>query len=176
MFSASPRTSSTLPLSTRSAHRCGSAHDTGTRCRDAADFILSIGPVRANLNGIDAAVIDRVRNELIAGLQPHQTSEGVRIPGAVWMVTATRPWEVKGAPAFDCLTNYPRGVWYGQSTRWVARPECSRGGAVMTSFFRLGQIGPIVKVVVTAAVSEISWPVGMPLRCCESLGRTTTSV
>jgi hypothetical protein len=63
----------------------------GHDAADAADFILSIGPVRVNLNGIDPAVINRVRNELITGLQPHQTPEGVRIPGAVWMVTAIRP-------------------------------------------------------------------------------------
>lgn len=63
----------------------------GHDATDAADFILSIGPVRVNLNGIDPAIIDRLRNELIAGLQPHQTPEGVRIPGAVWMVTANRP-------------------------------------------------------------------------------------
>jgi SAM-dependent methyltransferase len=68
---------------------------------DAADFILSIGPVRVNLNGIDAAAIDRVRTELIAGLRPHQTPEGVRIPGSVWMVTATRPWTGERARPLD---------------------------------------------------------------------------
>jgi SAM-dependent methyltransferase len=58
---------------------------------DAADFILSIGPVRFNLDGADPAVVDRVRDELRTGLQPYQTTTGVHIPGAVWMVTAIHP-------------------------------------------------------------------------------------
>jgi SAM-dependent methyltransferase len=63
----------------------------GRDATDAADFILSIGPVRFNLNGVEPATIERVRDELRIGLQPHETAEGVTIPGAVWMVNATSP-------------------------------------------------------------------------------------
>jgi ubiquinone/menaquinone biosynthesis C-methylase UbiE len=63
----------------------------GQDAADAADFILSIGPVRFNLDGIDPTAVDRIRDELRAGLLPYQTADGVRIPGAVWMVTATHP-------------------------------------------------------------------------------------
>ncbi|MFC7384117.1 class I SAM-dependent methyltransferase [Sphaerisporangium rhizosphaerae] len=64
--------------------------DYGRDAADAADFILGQGPVRHNLEGVDPAVVDRAREELRAGLAAYATSDGVRIPGAVWLVSATR--------------------------------------------------------------------------------------
>jgi SAM-dependent methyltransferase len=65
--------------------------DYGRDAADAAEFILSQGPVRFNLEGVDQAVVERTREELRAGLGAYETSEGVRIPGAVWLVSAIRP-------------------------------------------------------------------------------------
>ncbi|MCW2877821.1 MAG: Ubiquinone/menaquinone biosynthesis C-methylase UbiE [Sphaerisporangium sp.] len=69
----------------------GALMDYGRDAADAAEFILSQGPVRFNLEGVDQAVVERAREELRAGLGAYETSEGVRIPGAVWLVSATRP-------------------------------------------------------------------------------------
>ncbi|MER6949422.1 class I SAM-dependent methyltransferase [Nonomuraea sp. NPDC000554] len=65
--------------------------DYGRDAADAAEFILGQGPVRFNLEGVDRAVVERAREELRAGLVAYETSEGVRISGAVWVVSATRP-------------------------------------------------------------------------------------
>ncbi|MFF5265248.1 class I SAM-dependent methyltransferase [Actinomadura viridis] len=65
--------------------------DYGRDAVDAADFVLSQGPVRFNLQGVDQATAARVREELQAGLQAFETPEGVRIRGSVWLVSAIRP-------------------------------------------------------------------------------------
>ncbi|MBP2705034.1 class I SAM-dependent methyltransferase [Microbispora sp. RL4-1S] len=65
--------------------------DYGRDAADAAGFILSQGPVRFNLDGVDPSVVERTREELRAGLLAYETPEGVRIPGAVWLVSAVRP-------------------------------------------------------------------------------------
>jgi SAM-dependent methyltransferase len=65
--------------------------DYGRDAADAAEFILGQGPVRFNLEGVDQAVVERTREELRAGLRAYETSEGVRIPGAVWLVKAACP-------------------------------------------------------------------------------------
>jgi SAM-dependent methyltransferase len=65
--------------------------DYGRDAVDAAEFILGQGPVRFNLEGVDQAVVERTREELRAGLRAYETSEGVRIPGAVWLVKAACP-------------------------------------------------------------------------------------
>lgn len=57
---------------------------------DAAGFILGQGPVRTNLAGLDPGVVERTREQLEEGLEAYETPEGVRIPGAVWLVDATR--------------------------------------------------------------------------------------
>jgi SAM-dependent methyltransferase len=62
----------------------------GVDAADAAGFILSQGPVRFNLDRADQVEIDRVREELRTGFEPYQTDTGVRIPGHVWIVSATR--------------------------------------------------------------------------------------
>ncbi|GAB3988444.1 methyltransferase domain-containing protein [Actinoallomurus acanthiterrae] len=65
--------------------------DYGRDATDAAEFILGQGPVRFNLEGVEAAVVQRTREELRAGLSAYETTEGIRIPGAVWLVSAVRP-------------------------------------------------------------------------------------
>jgi SAM-dependent methyltransferase len=62
----------------------------GVDAADAAGFILSQGPVRFNLDGVDQVEIDRVREELCTGLERYQTPAGVCIPGYVWVVSAGR--------------------------------------------------------------------------------------
>ncbi|WP_433179854.1 class I SAM-dependent methyltransferase [Actinoallomurus sp. CA-150999] len=65
--------------------------DYGSDATDAAEFILGQGPVRFNLEGVEPAVVERTREELRAGLSAYATAEGIRIPGAVWLVSAVRP-------------------------------------------------------------------------------------
>ncbi|MEV5576547.1 methyltransferase domain-containing protein [Spirillospora sp. NPDC052269] len=65
--------------------------DYGRDAADAAEFILSQGPVRFNLRDADQATTTRAREELQAGLTAFETPEGVRISGSVWLVSATRP-------------------------------------------------------------------------------------
>ncbi|HEY3478408.1 MAG TPA: class I SAM-dependent methyltransferase [Streptomyces sp.] len=64
--------------------------DYGRDAADAAGFILGQGPVRTNLAGLDPGIVERTREQLTEGLEAYETPEGVRIPGAVWLVDATR--------------------------------------------------------------------------------------
>ena len=63
--------------------------DYGRDAADAAAFIMSMTPVRFNLQGVDQEIVDRTHEELRTGLRDFETPEGVRIPGAVWLVAAT---------------------------------------------------------------------------------------
>lgn len=63
--------------------------DYGRDAAEAAEFVLGQGPVRHNLSGVDAGVVAATRAELRAGLAAYETTEGVLIPGSVWLVTAT---------------------------------------------------------------------------------------
>ncbi|WP_026410852.1 class I SAM-dependent methyltransferase [Actinomadura oligospora] len=65
--------------------------DYGRDATDAADFILSQGPVRHNLRDLDQAALIRVREELRDGLAPFAEPDGVRIRGSVWLVSAGQP-------------------------------------------------------------------------------------
>ncbi|MEU7072332.1 methyltransferase domain-containing protein [Streptomyces narbonensis] len=62
----------------------------GTNAGDATDFIFSMGPTRHNLRDIASATLARIRAEVHDTLTEFETKDGVRIPGAVWIVTATR--------------------------------------------------------------------------------------
>jgi len=62
----------------------------GADALEAADFVLSQGPVRHNLRDATEAEIDRVRAGLRDGFEPLRTPDGVLVPGHVWLVTATR--------------------------------------------------------------------------------------
>jgi SAM-dependent methyltransferase len=63
----------------------------GRNADDAVEFYLATGPVRFNLVDVDTATVDRVRDEVRSALRAYETPEGVRLRGAVWVVTATRP-------------------------------------------------------------------------------------
>ncbi|MCX5204229.1 methyltransferase domain-containing protein [Streptomyces sp. NBC_00237] len=62
----------------------------GATAGDAADFLFAMGPTRYNLRDVDPATISRVRAEVQDALAEFETSDGVRIPGSVWIVTASR--------------------------------------------------------------------------------------
>jgi SAM-dependent methyltransferase len=57
----------------------------------AVEFYFATGPVRFNLGDVDRAVVDRVRDEVRSALRAYETPVGVRLRGAVWVVTAIRP-------------------------------------------------------------------------------------
>ncbi|MGC4957328.1 class I SAM-dependent methyltransferase [Actinomadura citrea] len=65
--------------------------DYGRDAGDAANFILSQGPVRYNLQDADQATATRVQRDLEAALAAFETPGGVRIRGSVWLVSAIRP-------------------------------------------------------------------------------------
>ncbi|MDV9188903.1 class I SAM-dependent methyltransferase [Streptomyces sp. SR27] len=62
----------------------------GAHAGDAADFLFAMGPTRYNLRDVDPATISRIRAEVQDALTEFETSDGVRIPGSVWIVTASR--------------------------------------------------------------------------------------
>ncbi|MEU6663650.1 methyltransferase domain-containing protein [Streptomyces sp. NPDC046821] len=62
----------------------------GADAGDAADFLFSMGPTRHNLRNVDPTTVTRIRAEVHDALTEFETVEGVRIPGAVWIVTAVR--------------------------------------------------------------------------------------
>ena len=55
---------------------------------EAVDFLLEIGPVARLLLEVSEAVRARVVEEMRAALTPYASSNGVRMGGAVWIVTA----------------------------------------------------------------------------------------
>jgi hypothetical protein len=61
--------------------------DAGT----AADFYAGSGPVLALLERHREATRELVREILVDALRPYESAAGVRIPGAHWLVTASRP-------------------------------------------------------------------------------------
>ncbi|MGW1141811.1 class I SAM-dependent methyltransferase [Streptomyces zhihengii] len=63
----------------------------GADADDAAGFVFSMGPTRHNLRDVDAGTVSRVRAAVRDALREFETPDGVRLPGAVWIVTATRP-------------------------------------------------------------------------------------
>jgi SAM-dependent methyltransferase len=62
----------------------------GATAEDAADFIFAMAPTRHNLRDVDPSTVTRIRVEVTDALKEFETTDGVRIPGAVWLVTATR--------------------------------------------------------------------------------------
>ncbi|MFD8197947.1 class I SAM-dependent methyltransferase [Streptomyces sp. NPDC059701] len=69
---------------------CAAPMTFGADAGDAADFVFSMGPTRHNLRDVDPATVTRLRAEVRESLTEFETADGVRIPGAVWIVTATR--------------------------------------------------------------------------------------
>jgi SAM-dependent methyltransferase len=63
----------------------------GRDAADAAGFLLGSGPVRDLLAQADQRTVARVTDRLTAVLRPYQEPGGVRLGGAAWLVSATRP-------------------------------------------------------------------------------------
>ncbi|MBL3669781.1 hypothetical protein JL475_28120 [Streptomyces sp. M2CJ-2] len=61
----------------------------GADAGEATDFILAMGPVRHNLREVEPETTARIRSEVRDALVEFETTEGVRIPGHVWIVTAS---------------------------------------------------------------------------------------
>ncbi|HEY2668927.1 MAG TPA: methyltransferase domain-containing protein [Rugosimonospora sp.] len=62
----------------------------GRDAGDAVDFYFATGPVRHNLADVDAATVQRVRDEVRSALREYETPDGVNLAGGIWLVTATR--------------------------------------------------------------------------------------
>jgi SAM-dependent methyltransferase len=62
----------------------------GAEAGDAADFIFAMGPTRHNLRDVDPATIARTHAQVTDALAEFETTDGVAIPGSVWLVTASR--------------------------------------------------------------------------------------
>ncbi|MEV6859771.1 methyltransferase domain-containing protein [Streptosporangium subroseum] len=58
---------------------------------DAAEFLHAWGPVRHMLGQVDQAAASRARDALTAAMRPYEEPDAVRLRGAAWLVTATRP-------------------------------------------------------------------------------------
>ncbi|MGW3571097.1 class I SAM-dependent methyltransferase [Streptomyces sp. NPDC000941] len=61
----------------------------GANAGDAADFIFAMGPTRYNLRDVAPTTIARIRAEVHDALTEFETTDGVCIPGSVWIVTAS---------------------------------------------------------------------------------------
>ena len=61
----------------------------GEDAADAAQFLISAGPVHAALEHVDAAVLQQAIDAVTAALQPFETSDGVRLRGSHWLVRAS---------------------------------------------------------------------------------------
>jgi SAM-dependent methyltransferase len=62
----------------------------GADAREAADFYLGSGPVRAFLEQSPGVTPAEAHAALLAALRPYESPDGVRVPGAHWLVTARR--------------------------------------------------------------------------------------
>jgi len=58
---------------------------------DAASFMLNSGPFRFMLSQVDQASMDRASDAVRAALRSYEGPGGVRLRGAAWVVSATRP-------------------------------------------------------------------------------------
>jgi SAM-dependent methyltransferase len=58
---------------------------------DAATFILGTGPVHHNLRDADQTARDEAAERLATALSAHEEQDTVRLRGAWWIVSATRP-------------------------------------------------------------------------------------
>ncbi|MDP9861590.1 MULTISPECIES: class I SAM-dependent methyltransferase [Streptosporangium] len=63
----------------------------GRDAEDAGRFLGAWGPVRFLLGQADQAAAARARAALTAALRRHEEPDAVRLRGAAWLVTATRP-------------------------------------------------------------------------------------
>jgi ubiquinone/menaquinone biosynthesis C-methylase UbiE len=63
----------------------------GRDAADAVEFIAGTGMARALLEGVDPATAGRALEAVTAALHSHETTNGVVLDGAAWLVTAIRP-------------------------------------------------------------------------------------
>ncbi|MEQ4723874.1 class I SAM-dependent methyltransferase [Nonomuraea sp. B19D2] len=63
----------------------------GKDAQDAADFLAAWGPVRFLLNRTDPVAASRARAALVDALRPYEQADAVRLRGAAYLITATRP-------------------------------------------------------------------------------------
>jgi SAM-dependent methyltransferase len=63
----------------------------GRDAGDAAEFLGGWGPVRFVLDQVDEALATRAGEALAAALRPFEKDGAVRLRGAAWLTTATRP-------------------------------------------------------------------------------------
>ncbi|GAB3974463.1 class I SAM-dependent methyltransferase [Plantactinospora veratri] len=63
----------------------------GADADEAADGFLGSGPVLAVLQQDGGPSVEAAREILVETLRPYEGPDGVRIPGAHWLVTAVRP-------------------------------------------------------------------------------------
>jgi SAM-dependent methyltransferase len=54
----------------------------------AVDFAMTFGPLGRALAELDAAMIQQVRRAITQGLEPYRSVEGVKLPAAIWIVSA----------------------------------------------------------------------------------------
>lgn len=62
----------------------------GKDAEDATEFIVDTARIRMDLAAVPTDVVTTARADLHTKLLRHETPDGVRLPGAVWLVTATR--------------------------------------------------------------------------------------
>ncbi|MET7671352.1 class I SAM-dependent methyltransferase [Micromonospora luteifusca] len=58
---------------------------------DAADFLLSFGPVRLVMEQVDEGIANKARQAVAEAFAPHQQPEGVRMNTPAWLISASRP-------------------------------------------------------------------------------------
>jgi len=63
----------------------------GRDADDAAEFLLNSGPARFILDRVDQTTVGRALDAVTAALRPFEGPGGVRLRGAAWLVSATRP-------------------------------------------------------------------------------------
>ena len=63
----------------------------GRDAADAAEFLMNSGPIRFILDQVDQTTAERALGAVRAALQSSEGPDGVRLRGAAWVVSATRP-------------------------------------------------------------------------------------
>jgi SAM-dependent methyltransferase len=63
----------------------------GRDADDAAAFLVNSGPAQFMLRQVDRTSVGRARDAVTAALRPYEGPGGVRLRGAAWVVSATRP-------------------------------------------------------------------------------------
>ena len=60
----------------------------GSKIDDSVDFVTKIGPLSRILQDADDETVDKAKVSIRKALKPFQTSEGVELDAAVWLVKA----------------------------------------------------------------------------------------